>query len=113
MAGTSHYKNRVDNTQKEIIEAFKSLGYYVLNIHDAKNCFDLIVTKGKNDTYFIECKSLNGTLTDAEIKVHLECLHPIHILTSAHQVYELVLKGIYNEPKRITKQLKEYDTRNE
>lgn len=40
--------NRKDANHKEIVDHFRSLGFYVHDISDLKNCCDLIITKGRS-----------------------------------------------------------------
>lgn len=53
---TVRTKARKDSNHKEIVEAFRAHGFYVLDISQLKNCADLIVTKGAYSTLAIEIK---------------------------------------------------------
>jgi len=46
---------KVDANQKEIVQAFRSLGAYVLHVHQLKNCCDCIVVF-KGVTVAVEIK---------------------------------------------------------
>jgi hypothetical protein len=46
---------RVDDNHAEIVAAFRKLGCSVLDIHQLKNCADLIVSKNKR-TVIVEVK---------------------------------------------------------
>lgn len=104
MAGANYYKCRKDNTHDEIKQALESCGCFVIDVHSLKGLFDLIAIKNEL-FYFVECKSKGGKLSEDEVKFHSKCPAPIYVLETEKQVFDLVLKGIYNEPIRITKQL--------
>ena len=104
MAGANYYRCRKDDTQDEIKQAFEVMGCFVIDVHALKGLFDLIAIKGEK-TFFIECKTYPDKLSKAEIKFHRKCPAPIYVMDNAQQVYDLMLKGIYNEQIRITKQL--------
>ncbi len=38
---------RIDRNQPEIVEHFRKHGFYVLHVHQLKNCVDIMVSKGK------------------------------------------------------------------
>lgn len=63
---------KVDANQREIVEVFRGLGWYVLIISQLKNCCDIIVSKNKQ-TIAIEIKDGSKPLSaqklsDGEIK---------------------------------------------
>lgn len=59
-------KARVDKNQKEIVEAFRSLGYSVAHTHTIGRGFPDIAIGKNGATHLIEIKTEKGKLTDLE-----------------------------------------------
>jgi hypothetical protein len=57
---------KVDSNHAQVVAAFRSLGCSVLDIHQLKNCADLIVAKNKK-TVIVEVK--NGALPKGSRKL--------------------------------------------
>ena len=55
MSKYSYHRSKVDANHTEIVKAFRSMGAYVLDTHDLKNCCDCIV-------------NFRGQITAVEIK---------------------------------------------
>lgn len=58
---------KVDINQKEIVEALRKKGAFVLHLHQLKNAFDILVAYEKR-LYCLEIKNGNAKLTEGEIK---------------------------------------------
>ena len=81
---------KADRNQKEVVAAFRKLGYSVLHIHQLKNCFDILVAK-HDHVFCIEIK--NGLLppskrqlTSGEKKFHDSWNAPVYIIESIDDV---------------------------
>jgi Holliday junction resolvase len=81
---------KVDANQKEIVKAFRDLGWYVLIISQLKNCCDIIVSKDGR-TIAIEIKDgskppSQQKLSDGEIRFMNEWQGEYEIIKSVDDV---------------------------
>lgn len=84
---------RIDANHKEVVAKFRSLGWYVLDIHNLKNCCDIIISK---DYVTIAVEIKDGSkppsarkLTKGEQKFFNEWQGQKAIISSLEQVEEL------------------------
>lgn len=51
-----HFKAKVDNNQKKIVEALRAIGAVVKHVHQVKNLFDILVAY-RGEVFLIEIKN--------------------------------------------------------
>lgn len=107
----NHRFARRDLKHKEVANKFKELGYSVLDLSYLENCCDMVATNG-SVVYFVEVKNGYNLLTKGEIKFIRNFKAQVYVLEKAEQVERLVLKGEYEMPKRIERQLIKYEFNN-
>ena len=76
---------RVDKNQREIVAAFRKLGFSVAHTHMVKRFCDLVIAKD-NINHLVEVKGEKGKLTPAEKEFHAIWKAPIHIIRSVEDV---------------------------
>lgn len=84
---------RTDDNQKEIVDIFRKLGWYVLIVSQLKNCCDIIVSKNGR-TVAVEIKDgskieSKRRLTDGEQKFKQEWQGEYALIESLEDVQEL------------------------
>jgi len=89
---------------KKVVNKFKKLGYSVLDLSYLENYCDMVATNG-SVVYFVKVKNGYNLLTECEIKFIRNFKAQIYVLENAKQVEKLVVKGEYELPKRIERQL--------
>ena len=84
----NRFARKVDTTQSDIVDALERIGCEVTDTSGAGwGIPDLIVTRaGVN--YLLECKSMRGKLTPAQIKFHFK--HVVHIVRTPEEAIEAV-----------------------
>lgn len=107
MSGANYYKCKKDLTHKAIANEFELRGFSVLDTSPLKNACDFIATNGEK-TYFIECKSEGGKLSDGEILFQNEFKAPVYNLESPQDAINLLDLGLYICPRKIERQLTKY-----
>ena len=90
-----YHRCRKDTTHKAIAYEFEIRGYSVMDCSPLKNACDFVATNGEK-TYFIECKSKGGKLSEGEAKFHEYFKAPIYILFSARDAENLLDLNLYN-----------------
>ena len=84
---------KVDDNQKEIVAAFRKLGWYVLIISQLKNCCDIIVSKDGR-TIAVEIKDGKKTpsqqkLSEGELKFEREWQGEYRLIKSIDDVLNI------------------------
>ena len=104
MAGANYYRCKKDTTHKEIADVFAARGFSIIDTSPLKNACDFIASNGEQ-TYFIECKSKGGKLSDGEITFQNDFKAPVYNLESAQDAINLLDYGLYDCPRKIERQL--------
>lgn len=104
MPGANFYRCKKDNTHKAIADEFKIRGFSIMDTSPLKNACDFVATNGEK-TYFIECKSKNGKLSDGEMLFQNEFKAPVYNLESSQDAINLLDLGLYICPRKIERQL--------
>ena len=104
MAGANYYRCKKDTTHKEIADVFEIRGFSIIDTSPLKNACDFVATKGEI-SYFIECKSKGGKLSDGEIIFQHNFKAPVYNLESAQDAINLLDYGLYDCPRKIERQL--------
>jgi hypothetical protein len=99
-----YHRCKKDTTHKAIAYEFEIRGFSILDTSPLKNACDFVATNGEK-TYFIECKSKNGKLSDGEIIFQNEFKAPVYNLESAQDAVNLLDLGLYICPRKIERQL--------
>ena len=107
MSGANYYKCKKDLTHKAIANEFELRGFSVLDTSPLKNACDFIASNGEQ-SYFIECKSKGGKLSDGEILFQNEFKAPVYNLESPQDAINLLDLGLYICPRKIERQLTKY-----
>lgn len=88
---------KVDSNQKEIVEALRGVGCYVLHLHQLKNAFDLLIA-WRGHVWIVEVKSdkqppSKQKLTEGEQKCS-DALQSVgvkyNVITSPEQALRLI-----------------------
>ena len=100
----NYHRCKKDTTHKAIANEFEIRGFSILDTSPLKNACDFVATNGEK-TYFIECKSKNGKLSDGEIIFQNEFKAPVYNLESVKDAVNLLDLGLYICPRKIERQL--------
>lgn len=100
----NYHRCKKDTTHKAIANEFEIRGFSILDTSPLKNACDFVATNGEI-TYFIECKSKNGKLSDGEIVFQHNFKAPVYNLESAQDAINLLDYGLYDCPLKIEQQL--------
>ena len=104
MAGGNFYRCKKDSNHKAIAYEFEIRGYSILDTSPLKNACDFVATNGEK-TYFIECKSKGGKLSEGEINFQHNFIAPIYNLVTPIDAINLIEYGYYDCPIKIERQL--------
>jgi hypothetical protein len=89
-------KARTDANQTEIVKHFRDHGFYVLHVHQLKNCVDIMVSKGLV-TAAVEIKDGKKVpsarkLTDGELKFKEEWRGLWRLCESKEDAYKIMVE---------------------
>ena len=100
----NYHRCKKDTTHKAIANEFEIRGFSILDTSPLKNACDFVATNGVK-TYFIECKSKGGKLSDGEIIFQNEFKAPVYNLESPQDAINLLDYGLYDCQRKIKRQL--------
>ena len=100
----NYHRCKKDTTHKAIAYEFEIRGYSILDTSPLKNACDFVATNGET-TYFVECKSKNGKLSDGEIVFQNNFKAPVYNIIEPIDAVNLLEYGFYECPLKIERQL--------
>ena len=99
-----YHRCKKDTTHKAIAYEFEIRGYSILDTSPLKNACDFVATNGEN-TFFIECKTKRGKLSNGEIVFQSNFKAPVYNLIEPKDAINLLEYGLYDCPVKIERQL--------